>query len=128
MIGEGIETTATALQACQRHGAADDCYVGWATGDLGNISGGGLGPSEPRPEKTGRWIPSNEPDPAAPGLMPPPWAELVVLLGDGDSDPRVTRARLECARRRYQAAGFKTVVPMAPDGLDFNDLAREAAA
>ena len=112
----------TALQACQRHGAEGDCYVGWAAGDLGNIAADGLGPSEPHPDKPGRWIPSIDPDPDAPGLMPPEWADLVVLLGDGDSDPLVTRARLECARRRYEAAGFRTVIAMAPDGADFNDL------
>ncbi|HSV00842.1 MAG TPA: hypothetical protein VLI91_12115 [Roseiarcus sp.] len=117
----------TALQACQRHGAEGDCYVGWAAGDLGNISGTGLGPSDPHPDKPGRWIPSNDPDPEAPGLMPPEWVDTVVLLGDGDSDPLVTRARLECARRRYAAAGFKTVIARAPDGADFNDLARRAA-
>ena len=128
LVGEGIETTATALQACQRHGAAGCCYVGWAAGDLGNISGGARGPSTPHPDKPGRWIPSDEPNPDAPGLMPPEWADLVVLLGDGDSDPLVTGARLECARRRYEAAGFRTVIAMAPEGTDFNDLAKEAAA
>ena len=128
LIGEGVETTATALQACQHHGAPGDCYVAWAAGDLGNISGGGLGPSAPHPDKPGRWIPSSDPDPDAPGLMPPEWADLVVLLGDGDSDELVTGARLECARRRYEGAGFKTAIAMAPAGCDFNDLARRAAA
>lgn len=128
LIGEGIETTATALQARRRHGAEGDCYVAWAAGDLGNMSGGGLGPSERHPDKLGHWIPPSDPDPDAPGLMPPEWADLVVLLGDGDSDPLVTRARLECARRRYEAAGFRTVIAMAPDGADFNDIARRAAA
>ena len=128
LVGEGIETTATALQACRRHGAEGCCYVGWAAGDLGNISGGALGPSTPHPGRPGLWIPSDEPNPDAPGLMPPEWADLVVLLGDGDSDSLVTRARLECGRRRYEAAGFRTVIAMAPDGADFNDLARREAA
>jgi len=124
LIGGGIETTATALQACQRHGAEGDCYVGWAAGDLGNVSGAALGPSEPHPDKPGHWIPSSNPNPDGPGLMPPEWADLIVLLGDGDSDALVTRARLECARRRYAAAGFKTATAMAPEGADFNDVAR----
>ncbi len=128
LIGEGIETTVTGLQACQRHGVAGDRYVAWAAGDLGNLSGGGLGPSEPHPDRPGRWVPSSDPDPDAPGLMPPEWADLVVLLGDGDSDPLATSARLECARRRYEAGGFKTVIAMAPDGADFNDIARRVAA
>lgn len=127
LCGEGIETTATALQACQRHGAAA-AYVGWAAGDLGNLAGGGLGPSTPHPHKPGRWIPAEDPDPSAPGVMPPEWASLTVLLGDGDSDPLVTRARLECARRRYEAARRRAVIAMAPERLDFNDLARRGAA
>jgi hypothetical protein len=60
--------------------------------------------------------------------MPLPWMQTAVLLGDSDSDPHVTRARLECARRRYEAAGFRTVIAMAPDGRDFNDLAKRAVA
>jgi hypothetical protein len=59
--------------------------------------------------------------------MPPEWANLV-LLGDGDSDAYVTRARLECARRRYEGAGFRTVIAMAPDGVDFNDIAMRTVA
>lgn len=127
IIGEGIETTATALQACQRH-AGGARFVGWAAGDLGNISGGGLGPSTPHPDRPGRWIPSPDPDPLAPGVMPPDWADVTIILGDGDSDPLVTRARLECARRRFEAAGRRCAVAMAPPGADFNDIARKAVA
>lgn len=127
IIGEGIETTATALQACQRH-ASGARFVGWAAGDLGNISGGGLGPSTPHPNKPGRWVPSSEPDPAAPGLTPPEWADVTIILGDGDSDPLVTRARLECAMRRFEAAGKRTAIAMATAGADFNDMARRIAS
>ncbi|WP_210208986.1 hypothetical protein [Roseiarcus fermentans] len=52
---------------------------------------------------------------------------MTVILGDGDSDPFVTRARLECARRRFERAGRRCAVAMAPPGADFNDLARKAA-
>lgn len=66
LLGEEIETTATALQACLRHADGRARFVAWAAGDLGNLSGGGLGPSAPHPDRPGRWIPSDEPDPAAP--------------------------------------------------------------
>ena len=127
LVGEGIETTATALQACQRH-TPGMRFVGWAACDLGNISGGGLGPSTPHPDKPGRWVPSIDPDPTRPGVMPPDWADVTILLGDGDSDPVVTRARLECGRRRFEAAGRRCAVAMAPDGTDFNDLAKRVTA
>jgi hypothetical protein len=128
IVGEGIETTTTALQACRRHADGGTLFVAWAAGDLGNISGGALGLSAPHPDRPGRWIPSAEPDPEAPGLMPPLWAHITVLLGDGDSVPLVTAARLECGRRRFEAAGRRTAIAMAPAGADFNDIARGLAA
>jgi hypothetical protein len=123
ILGEGIETTLTALQACKHH-VPGTGFVAWAAGDLGNISGGGLGPSAPHPDKPGQWVPSAEPDPGAPGIVPPEWADVTVILGDGDSDPLVTRARLVCARRRFEAAGKRSAIAMAPPGADFNDLVR----
>lgn len=126
LLGEGIETTLTALQALQRHAAPGQRFAAWAAGDLGNLSGAGVGPSTPHPEKPGRWVPSSEPDPASPGVMPPDWADVVVLLGDGDSDPHMTRARLECARRRFERLGKRSAVAMAPDGADFNDVVKAA--
>ena len=127
LLGEGVETTLTALQACRAHGAPGTRFAAWAACDLTNLSGAGLGPSRPHPARPGRWIPSDEPDPKAPGVLPPAWADIVVLLGDGDSDLHVTAARLECARRRHVASGTRAVIAMAPAGSDFNDLARRVA-
>lgn len=125
LAGEGIETVETVFQALRRHGAG--AYGAWAAGDLGNLAGRALGLSVPHPEKPGRLIPSDEPDMDAPGLTPPPWAARAILLGDGDSDPLMTRARLRCARTRWERAAVPTEIRMAPDGRDFNDLARESA-
>ena len=126
VIGEGIETTLSAYLALIRHGRLGGTgYGAWAAGSLGNMSGGGLGPSTRNPNGRG-FVPSSEPDPARPGLMAPDWAASVILLGDGDSDPAVTLARLDCARRRHEAAGTPAVVRFAPDGFDFNDLVRAA--
>jgi len=120
IIGEGIETTLSVWLALQKHGKHGP-YAAWSAVSLGNMSGGGLGPSTPHP--TGRgWVPSDIPDPAAPGMMPPVWAPKVILLGDGDSDPLVTRARMQCARRRFEAAGHEVAVHFAPQGKDFNDM------
>jgi hypothetical protein len=128
LLGEGIETTTAALQACQRHGAPGLRFAAWAACDLTNLSGGGLGPSTPHQTRPGRWVPPEDPNPAAPGVLPPAWADVTIILGDGDSDPVVTSARLECARRRFLAAGRAAAVAMAPTGSDFNDVARGISA
>lgn len=125
VMGEGIETTATVYRALCSHGrAGPGGYQAWAAGDLGNIAGGALGLSSPHPEKANRSVPSAEPDLKDPGVMPPDWAESVILLGDGDSDPHVTRALLERGKRRFEAAGVPTVTRFAEPGRDFNDMAR----
>jgi hypothetical protein len=123
--GEGIETVETVYQALVAYAPGPD-YAAWAAGDLGNLSGRGLGPSTPHPTLPNRRVPPVEPDPAAPGMMPPPGTDRVILLGDGDSDPHVTGARLECAKARWEAAGVPTEICMAPSGVDFNDLVRVA--
>lgn len=120
IIGEGIETTLSVWLALRKHGKHGP-YAAWSSVSLGNMSGGGLGPSTPHPSGRG-WVPSEVPDPTAPGMMPPAWAPKVILLGDGDSDPLVTRARMQCARRRFEAAGHEVNVHFAPQGKDFNDM------
>jgi hypothetical protein len=126
IAGEGIETVETGYQALATYAPGPD-YAAWAAGDLGNLSGRGLGPSEPHPTLPNRRVPPAEPDPAAPGMMPPDGTIRAILLGDGDSDPYVTRARLECAKARWEAAGVPTEIRMAPAGADFNDLVRPGA-
>ena len=112
------------LEALRRRPVAGVGVYGWAAGDLGNLAGAGLGPSSPHPDRYGRWVPSEDPDPEAPGMMPPAWASAVMLVGDGDSDAVVTRAILTCAKRRFEAAGFPTEILWAPAGQDFNDVAK----
>lgn len=125
LMGEGIETTRTVLEAMERTGRTG--WQAWATGDLGNIAGGALGVSTPHPTKPGKRVPSPEPDLKDPGTLPPPWASRVVLLGDGDSDPLVTGALLERGRARYAAAGVPTVICWSAAGEDFNSMLRRAA-
>jgi hypothetical protein len=123
VIGEGIETTLTVLQALRERGRNPGDYAAWCAVSLGNIAGGHLGPSERHPDGAG-WVPSGIPDPDRPALMPPDWAGRVILLGDGDSEPLATRAQLECARGRWEKAGVPTEIRFAPQGCDFNDLVR----
>lgn len=58
---------------------------------------------------------------------PKPIAE-VILLGDGDSDPVATRARLDEAKANFEAQGCRVALFMAPSGKDFNDVLREEMA
>ncbi len=123
VIGEGIETTLTAFVAAAR------LYPGraaaWCGVALGNIAGRSLRGGHRHPEKSGLWIPGEEPDPDEPGLILPEWAEEVVLCGDGDSDPLFTRARLVCAAKRFSRTGRRVRIAMAEPGKDFNDMVRE---
>jgi hypothetical protein len=122
LCGEGIETTETAYQACAEKFGRN--YCAWAAGDLGNLAGAGRGLPSKHPEKPFRSVPSTEPDPDSPGVMPPPGTERAIILGDGDSDSLVTIALLTRARKRWEAAGVPTEIVMADDGKDFNAMAR----
>lgn len=141
-LAEGIETAASvgvALHATGRLRASD---IFWAAGDLGNLGGAHLGTfahpalktSGGRPQR----VPSSEPDFAAPGIVIPPYVGHLVLLGDGDSEPVLTRAALERGRRRHAAdrarlrAANPAIAPLAigiaiaDAGTDFNDMLRRA--
>lgn len=123
LMGEGVETTGSVWLALLKYGRGGP-YAAWSGVSINNISGGGLGPSTPHPSGRG-WVPSSEPDIGAPGVLLPVWAQKLVLLGDGDSDPLVTTARMTCARRRYEAEGRDVALHFAPTGKDYNDLVVE---
>ncbi|MEH6727143.1 MAG: hypothetical protein V7703_13355, partial [Hyphomicrobiales bacterium] len=127
LMGEGIETTLSALYALCLAGKGAG-YAAWCGVSLGNMSGGGLGPSAPHPSDPKKRVPSPVPDMERPGLQVPDWAEQVTLLGDGDSDRPITLARMACAANRARADGAKKGVrrivriAWADDGKDFNDM------
>jgi len=114
VMGEGIETTLTALAADALPGAA---Y--WAGIDLGNMAG--------RRVLRGKGmkyagIPDLEDDTA---FLPPPWIRRLVFIQDGDSDPRVTRAQLLSGLRRARARirGLDSISIVHPgEGQDLNDI------
>ncbi len=112
VMGEGIETTLSALAAGLHAGAAF-----WAGVDLGNLSG---------KRQTGRGLkfaglPDMEDGEA---FVPPCNVRHLVLVEDGDSDPRSTRAQLQAGARRAMALipGLTAEIVPCPPGLDLNDV------
>ncbi len=112
VMGEGIETTLTALFAGAFEGASYWCGI-----DLGNMAG------RMRKVKGQRY--SGRPDlDDEDAFLPPPWVKRLIYLMDGDSEPKMTRAKLECGLRRAMAhrADLRGQIVRAGDGVDFNDL------
>lgn len=114
--GEGIETS-RAWYAMGYGG--DDIAIGAAV-SLGNLSGGAMGSTE-HPKDPAKRVPNGIPDMDRPGMLLPACVRELILLGDGDSDPYMTRARLLVGGRRFQNLGIKVSVAMAKDGQDFAD-------
>lgn len=115
VMGEGIETTLTALLADLPPGAG---Y--WAGVSLGNMAGQRvLG-------KGLRYagIPDME-DRAA--FVPPEGTRRLIYVQDGDSEPRLTRAQLQAGLRRAMALrpGLQGQIAPCPEGVDLNDVLME---
>jgi hypothetical protein len=64
------------------------------------------------------------PDPDDVGLSIPDSVSELILLGDGDSEPVLTRFAMMRAARRYSRPGRVIRIAMAPAGVDFNDVLR----
>lgn len=112
VVGEGIETTLTAMVAAPYPNAA---Y--WAGVDLGNMSG--------RMLKVPGARYSGQPDMSdGDAFVPPEWVRRLVFIMDGDSDPAMTRAKLECGLRRAMALrpGLSGQIVPAGAGVDLNDV------
>ena len=113
IMGEGIETTMSAMRVAAIEGAA---Y--WAGVDLGNLSG------RMKPAADGsRWsgLPDMSDDEA---FVPPPWIRRLVFVMDGDSAPAMTRAKLQSGLRRAMAhvPGLVGEIVAAKPGKDLNDM------
>jgi len=130
VIGEGIETCLSVMQALRLNG---DMTPVWAALSLGNIAGTGdthrcrCKAEREHPTRPGVMIPPPWPDLSRPGFVPPAQARELIILGDGDSDPFITRALVDCARRRFQHMGLTVRVAWAAPGKDFNDMLKGAA-
>lgn len=115
IMAEGIETTLSALIA-DVSGADVWCGV-----DLGNMSGQMM---HGRGRKY-RGIPDMTDRDA---FVPPLWVRELIFIRDGDSDPRMTAARMLSGCRRAMARNPELrawVVPV-PAGWDLNDVLMEA--
>lgn len=118
VMGEGIETTLSALVARPLPGAA---Y--WAGVDLGNMAG--------RMQKVQGLRHSGLPDMGdAEAFVPPDRVRRLIFIMDGDSEPTMTRAKLECGLRRAMARhpGLTGQIVRAGDGVDLNDVLRGPSA
>ncbi|WP_444452557.1 DUF7146 domain-containing protein [Rhodobacter capsulatus] len=112
VMGEGLETTFSALVADRGRGAAYWCGV-----DLGNMAG-------QRMHGKGlkyAGIPDME---DAEAFVPPEWVKRLVYLQDGDSEPRLTRAQLLAGIRRAMVLrpGLRGWIVPCPTGADLNDV------
>lgn len=126
VVGEGIETVLAVWTAYHRAGRAIEDTAFWAAGDLGNMAGRALKtvphPSLKRPNGRAISVPNDQPDPDDPGLSIPDSVDELILLGDGDSEPVLTRFAMTRAARRYARPGRAIRIAFAPAGLDFNDV------
>lgn len=126
-IGEGVETCLSWLALAQR-GEFGDEYVASgvaAAYSLGNLCGSATGsiphPNPPRGRKNAT-IFNGDPDMESQAVWIPEGVRRVVILGDGDSDPSETRARLQTGAARFRRLGFEVLIHMAgPGPIDWND-------
>lgn len=110
IMAEGIETTLSAAIA------DPDAHI-WCGIDLGNLSGQMM---HGRGLKY-KGIPDME---DADAFVPPAWVRELIFIRDGDSDPRMTQARMLSGCRRAMALrpGLRAWVVPVPEGMDLNDV------
>jgi hypothetical protein len=126
IAGEGIETVLSVYTAMVRAGRDVSGIIFRSSADLGNLAGKAL-ETLPHPElKTEKGrpqrVPGPDPDITSPAMPVPDQVTELTLLGDGDSDPFLTRNALQRSRIRHARPGRAVRVRFAIDGLDFNDM------
>lgn len=134
VIGEGIETTLSAREALIAQGVDVSRIAFWASVDLHNLGGKHVGnvahPTERRLDVRGRSFPvrvaSGVPDMAAPAIPVPDSVGEIITLGDGDSDPFLTRLTHERAAARWARPGRTVRAIFPPANVDFNTFLRGA--
>jgi hypothetical protein len=111
VMGEGIETTLSARVGCPFPARF------WAGVDLGNMAGrrrlgaGLLYAGIPEMHDLDAFV-------------PPAWVKRLIYIQDGDSERRLTRAKLEAGLRRAMALrpGLAARIVDAGRGVDMNDV------
>ena len=125
VMGEGIETTASALMAEAPDGAPGGTLY-WVAGSLGNLGGPSLGTVQHPVDKmaNGHWrrVPGPVPDFDEPAIPLPDGITEVILIGDGDSDSWTTHRALDRGVLRHAKPGRTVRKAMAPTGGDLNDV------
>ncbi|MDS9468198.1 hypothetical protein RGQ15_11535 [Paracoccus sp. MBLB3053] len=113
IMAEGVETTLSALIA----ETAPQATAYWCGVDLGNMAGrmqrgpglkfAGL----PDLDDTDAWL-------------PPEWVRRLIFVQDGDSDPKLTTAKLKAGLRRamIKRPGLRGSIVHAGEGRDLNDI------
>lgn len=131
IAGEGIETVLAVYTALVRAGRDVSLTVLRAGIDLGNLAGKAretiAHPTLKTPTGRAQRVPNSVPDLSSPAMPVPAEIDELVLLGDGDSDPFLTRNALERARSRHARDGRAVRVRFASSGLDFNDMINRSA-
>ncbi|SMO79167.1 DUF7146 domain-containing protein [Paracoccus laeviglucosivorans] len=113
IMAEGVETTLSALIAETVPGAS----AHWCGVDLGNMAGR----AQRGPGLKYAGLPDMDDSEA---WLPPPWVRRLIFVQDGDSDPKLTRARLETGLRRamLKRPGLRGSIVHAGEGRDLNDI------
>ncbi len=115
-IAEGIETSLSVMQECPP-------LVVWAAGSLWNMAGGWLGRGLPHPDRPGKFLPTEAPDPRRPAMTLPPIVQTVRVLGDADGRDRATgQVLLRLAARKFASLHGRAFAAPAADGQDYNDM------
>jgi len=126
IAGEGIETVLAVYTALIRARRDVTRTTFRAAADLGNLAGRAAGTlahptlktEKGRPQR----VPGPDPDLGSPAMPVPDDVSELILLGDGDSDPFLTRNAVERAARRNAREGRTIRRLFAAPGLDFNDM------
>lgn len=130
VLGEGIEKTIAAQMGLARTGRDLSATSFWVAVDLGNLAGKALRTiAHPTlKDKAGRTrrIPGPEPDPEDPGIAIPDSVTDLVLIGDRTSDEFTTQCAMARASLRYAKPGRTVRVAWQFEGLDFDDVLRNA--
>ena len=124
--GEGIETVLAVYTALRKTGRLREGDVFRAGVDLGNLAGRATETVTHPTLKSGggraQRVPGPVPDLESPAMPVPDAISELVLLGDGDSEPVLTRNALERAKARHTRPDRTIKIIFAPAGRDFNDL------
>jgi hypothetical protein len=118
VMGEGIETTLSALVVAPA--ALSGAVSYWAGVDLGNMAG--VMQRVPGTRYSGLPDLSD-----AEAWIPPANVTRLIFIMDGDSEPKMTRAKLLSGLRRAMDArpGLSAQIVRAGDGVDLNDILKD---